>query len=72
MRLLVYKNDTIVDVLLIKHKGTDTYSYVNVTKGHICPCVFNSMYDALLDIEHKKSSGEIEDWEIVKFHDNDI
>ena len=71
MKLIVYKKNETLDVLLLKHKGTDTYSYVNVTKGHICSCIFDSMYDGLLDIVHKKNAGEIEDFEIVKLHDCD-
>ena len=44
-------NDT-VDVLLIKHKDNDKYSFVNLTKGHICPCLFDSIEDALKDMDN--------------------
>lgn len=29
-----------VKVLLLKHKAEGGYSFVNLTKGHICPCGF--------------------------------
>ena len=40
-KIKVVRNDGMFDVLLLRHKGVgDKYSFVNLTKGHICPCVF--------------------------------
>ena len=59
MRFKVQKSDEIIDVLLLRHKGTETWSYVNLTKGHICPCVFSSIREALADMENKMKNGDI-------------
>lgn len=37
-----------------------------MTKGHICSCVFNSIDDALKDIENRKEKGLLIDYEIIK------
>lgn len=47
---IFYNNGKINEVLLLPFKGTNTYSYVNLTKGHICTCKFNSIEDALNDL----------------------
>lgn len=35
----------------MKNKIDNTYSYINLTKQHICPCKFNSIEDALEDLK---------------------
>ena len=46
-RIKVTRVDGVVDILLLKHKTYNGYSFVNLTKGHICPCVFKSEEEAL-------------------------
>ena len=43
----------------MKNKLDGTYSFVNLTKEHICPCKFESVDDALKDIDEKINSGEV-------------
>mgnify|MGYP002518365753 CR=1 FL=1 len=54
----VTRVDGVFDILLLKHKTHNGYSFVNLTKGHICPCVFKSEEEALANlldiIEFKK------------------
>lgn len=57
MFIKVYKTTGTIDVLLLPHKNTSTYSFINLTKGHICPCVFNSINEALQDLENRKNNG---------------
>ena len=38
LRFLVAKPNETVEVLLLPHKNTNKYSFVNITKGHICSC----------------------------------
>ena len=59
---ILYKNKNISLVTILPHKGTELYSYVNLTKGHICPCKFNSVEEALEDL---KNYDEIEMWEEI-------
>ena len=45
MKLEIIRTDGIVEVLLFRNKSDNTYSYVNLTKGHICPCKFKTIED---------------------------
>ena len=47
---VVRPKDTVI-VLIMKHKTKNTYSYVNLTKGHICPCEFASVEEAIKDMD---------------------
>lgn len=54
VKLRIYRTSDIVEVMIIPHKGTDQYSYINLTKGHICPCKFNSIEEAISDLSNYK------------------
>lgn len=58
-RFLVIKPNESVEVLIMKHKLTNKYSYINITKQHICPCQFDSIEDAINDMDKKISEGKI-------------
>jgi hypothetical protein len=66
IKFIVHKETEDLDVLLLRHKGTDKYSFVNLTKGHICKCVFDSVDEAMKDIEDRKANGLLIDYEIVE------
>ncbi len=55
---LVERPNGNVVVTILRNKSDNTYSYVNLTKGHICPCRFVSE-EALYDMDQKIKSGEI-------------
>lgn len=63
--LVTRPNDT-VEVLLMQNKNDHTYSYVNLTKGHICPCRFLSVEDAIKDMDNLIEKGEIIRYEITQ------
>ena len=48
------KNDNII-VLLLKHKDGSGWSFVNLTKGHICPCKFDSKEEAMKDMKKQEN-----------------
>ena len=48
-----------VMVSIMRNKSDNTYSFVNLTKNHICPCRFNSVEDAVKDMNKKILNGEI-------------
>lgn len=58
-RWLVNRPKDEVVVTIMKNKANDTYSFVNLTKEHICPCEFKSIDDALNDMDEKVKNGEI-------------
>lgn len=65
VRIRVYKDKGDVDVLIVKHKLEDKWSFVNLTKGHICPCKFDSFKEACADLENYKAKGKIKDWKFI-------
>lgn len=60
-----YINGKTAEVLLLPHKNGIGYSYVNLTKGHICPCIFPSVDRALKDLLNYKNIKEYE-YSIIK------
>lgn len=48
-----------VVVSIMRNKSDSTYSFVNLTKGHICSCRFDSVEDAVKDMDEKILNGEI-------------
>lgn len=51
------KNNVLVSIMRNKLDGT--YSFVNLTKGHIYTCKFNTIEDAVKDMQIKKENGEV-------------
>lgn len=43
----------IVTVMLLPHKDGSGYSFINLSKGHICQCKFQSIEDAIDDMRRK-------------------
>jgi hypothetical protein len=43
----------------MRNKSDNTYSFVNLTKGHICSCRFDSVEDAVKDMDEKILNGEV-------------
>lgn len=59
-KLTVYKpNNVEQNVLLMKHKISGEYSFINLTKQHICPCRFSSIEEAMKDLDSYVSKGKI-------------
>ena len=47
--LVIREKDNVV-VSIMMNKSDHTYSFVNLTKGHICTCKFDSIEDAIKDM----------------------
>lgn len=62
----IFKPSETADVILVRHKGTQEYSFVNLTKGHICPCRFKTFEDAVADIEKRIKDGKIVGYRILE------
>lgn len=53
-KIVIYRKTGSVEVLILPHKDGSGYSFVNLTKGHICPCKFATIQDAIADLNSKK------------------
>lgn len=62
--LVIRPNDKVL-VYLMKNKLENTYSYVNITKEHICPCKFESVEAAIQDMEKLKKEGKIVEYKVI-------
>lgn len=52
VRFLVERTDgSVVEVAILPHKDGSGYSYINLSKGHICPCKFPSVEAAIMDMK---------------------
>ena len=54
------KGNVVVSIMFNRFNGN--YHFVNLTKGHICSCEFETIEDAIKDMKHKKDIGEIIDF----------
>lgn len=52
------ENDDVV-VFVMLNRVDNKYHFVNLTKGHICECAFDTVEDALEDMEKLKNEGKI-------------
>lgn len=59
IKFIVERPKDTVEVLLMKHKVKEKWSYVNLTKGHICPCEFNNIEEAISDMDKQIKEGKI-------------
>lgn len=63
MRVItVEKENETIQVTVLKHKESDQFSFVNLTKGHICPCKFDSYGDAMKELNQRLECGKIKSW----------
>lgn len=58
-RYIVIRESDNVEVILIRNKCDNTFSFINLTKQHICPCRFDSIEEAINDMERLRSEGKI-------------
>lgn len=54
MKLRIYRTTGSVDVLLLPYKDGRGWSYINLGKGHICSCIFETKQQALADLRKQK------------------
>lgn len=48
-----------VEVAIMFDRNTEKYCFVNLTKGHVCKCSFNSYEEAIQDLENEISLGNV-------------
>lgn len=65
-KITTEKNDgSRAKVALVKDKCGGTWQFVNLSKGHICPCRFNTVADAVKDLDSYVKKGKIKRYNIV-------
>ena len=50
----------------MQNKNDHTYSFVNITKGHICPCRFTTISAAIEDLDRLIDDKKIIRYEIIQ------
>lgn len=65
MKIKVYKKSGIYDIRLLRNKIGGEWTFINLTKGHICPCKFKTQREALDDLQKYLGSGKIEKVEFL-------
>lgn len=48
-----------VEVAIMFDRNSEKYCFVNLTKGHVCKCRFNSYEEAIQDLENEISLGNV-------------
>jgi hypothetical protein len=59
LRYVVVRPHGDVQVSIMPNKGDGKYQFVNLTKGHICECKFDSVEDAIADLDNRKLKGKV-------------
>lgn len=64
-RLVIERDKDKVVVILLPNKDGRGYQYINLTKGHICPCVFPTIENALENLEKFQNLKKIKSWKKI-------
>jgi hypothetical protein len=56
---LVIRPKDSVEVAILPRVEDGKFSFVNLTKGHICKCKFNSVEEAIEDMEKQIKQGKV-------------
>ena len=63
----VVRPKDIVYVSIIQRIENNKYSFVNLTKNHICKCQFNTIEDALNDMDNYIKLGKVISYKQIDF-----
>lgn len=64
-RFLVKRPKDTVEVILLPNKDGSGFQYINLSKGHICPCKFKTEVEALADLEEECKKGKVTSYLIL-------
>lgn len=59
IKIYVNRSKGDVEVAIMFDRNTEKYCFVNLTKGHVCKCRFNSYEEAIQDLENEISLGNV-------------
>lgn len=57
----VREKDTVI-VTILYNRQTDKYTFVNLSNGHIYSCNFDTIEDAIQDMEKQKLEGKLKEY----------
>jgi len=58
-KYVIEREKDYVVVCILPNKDDKKFSFINLTKGHICSCKFDSIKDAISDMDRLISEGKI-------------
>ena len=61
----VIREDGILFVYIMYNRADSKYHFVNITHNHICPCGFDTVEDAVKDLEDYKQKEKIKDYQKI-------
>ena len=59
------KDGSTVLTTILFDEGVGGYRFVNITRNHICPCIFKTEREALEDLEQKQKEGSVLYYELI-------
>ena len=59
------KDGSTVLTTILFDEGVGGYRFVNITRNHICPCIFKIEKEALEDLEQKQKEGSVLHYELI-------
>ena len=59
------KDGSTVLTTILFDEGVGGYRFVNITRNHICPCIFKTEREALEDLEQKQKEGSVLHYELI-------
>lgn len=65
VRIKIYTETEHNDILLLKHKNLESYSFINLSKGYIETGSFESTEEAFKYLDREKEKGKIKNYRIV-------
>ena len=61
----VFREDGIIFVYIMYNRADGKYHFVNFTHNHICQCGFDTIEDAIQDLEDYKQIQKIKDYQRI-------
>lgn len=65
-QILVHRPQDTVVVSIMRYKASGRYTFVNLSKDHICTCSFNTVLEAFDDLEKQKKLKKVVSWKFIK------
>lgn len=59
------RKDNVVLVAIMINRQDNKYHFVNLTHNHICECGFDTIEDAVKDMEKQKEEGKLVDFKYL-------